>query len=63
MIEIPKGDIEFFERKISRLETELIASQEELATVYTKLRTAEDFRIKYEVLLRKAQEENNKLKI
>ena len=47
MIEIPMGDLEFYERKINRLETELIASQEELASVYTKLRTAEDLRMKY----------------
>ena len=56
MIEVPVADIDFYERKIRRLETDLTALQDELTTARLRLRTAEDFQIKYELLLQKSQQ-------
>jgi len=43
---------DFYERKIRRLEEDLVMIQEELTKVRFRLRNAEDFEIKYHILLK-----------
>ena len=62
-MELPHSDIDFYERKIMRLETDIAVMQEELSTARMRLRTAEDFQIKYDLLLRQSQQENQRLKM
>lgn len=62
MIQVPLSDIDFYERKIRRLQSDLANFQEELTNARLRLRTAEDFQIKYELLLQKSQQENDRLK-
>jgi hypothetical protein len=47
-----KYDIDFYMRKITRLENDLIQSQEELSKVRIRLRKAEDYEIKYDLILK-----------
>lgn len=47
MQEAYQSDIDFYLMKISRLESDLATTQEELMTARLRLRTAEDFQIKY----------------
>lgn len=56
------SDIDFYERKIYRLESDIATLHEELNISKTRLRTAEDYQIKYELLLRQSNNENNRLK-
>ena len=56
MIQTPRSDIDFYERKIFRLEGDIAALHEELNTARTRLRTAEDFQIKYELLLKQSNQ-------
>ena len=58
----PLSDADFYERKIMRLEGDIAALHEELNIARTRLRTAEDFQIKYELLLKQSNMENNRLK-
>lgn len=43
MIEVPDNDIEYYERKVLRMEQDICILQEELNRVRLKLRTAEDY--------------------
>ena len=52
---------DFYERKIRRLEEDLVMIQEELTKVRFRLRNAEDFEIKYHILLKTTQAEMYKL--
>lgn len=47
MLDPQLGEIEFYHMKIGRLESDLIATQEELMSARLRLRTAEDYQIKY----------------
>jgi hypothetical protein len=46
------SDVDFYTRKISRLEEDNSSLLEELAKLRARLRTAEDFEIKYHILLK-----------
>lgn len=50
-----KYDIDFYQRKVNRLETDLSALQEELSLTRFRLQKAEDFEDKYEVLFKQHQ--------
>lgn len=52
MIEVPDNDIEYYQRKVVRMEQDICILQDELNRVRIKLRTAEDFEIKYRILLK-----------
>lgn len=54
-IEVSCSDSDFYERKILRLEDDISILHEELAKVRTKLRIAEDFEIKYHILLESSE--------
>ena len=56
------SDIDFYLMKISRLETDLASTQDELMAAKLRLRTAEDFQIKYELLLKQSEQENFRLR-
>ena len=62
MHEAYQSDIDFYLMKISRLESDLAATQEELMTARLRLRTAEDFQIKYELLLKQSEQDNYRLR-
>ena len=47
-----KYDIDFYLRKITRLEDDLNIVQDELARARVRLRRAEDFEIKYDLLIK-----------
>jgi hypothetical protein len=47
-----EANADFYERKIMRLEEDLELLQEELTKVRFRLRNAEDFEIKYHILLK-----------
>ena len=51
MIEVAVNDVDFYQRKIIRLEDDIGILHDELAKVRTKLRVAEDYEIKYHILL------------
>ena len=55
-------DVDFYMMKITRLEADLAANQEELMSARLRLRTAEDFQIKYELLLKQSEQENFRLR-
>lgn len=56
------GEEDFYQRKIMRLEDDICIVHDELARIKTKLRVAEDFKIKYEILLKTSEEEIIELK-
>ena len=56
------ADLDFYERKISRLEADMATLHEELNVARARLRSAEDYQIKYELLLRQSNHENARLK-
>lgn len=47
-----KYDIDFYLRKVTRLEGDLNIVQDELSRARVRLRRAEDFEIKYDLLLK-----------
>lgn len=49
--------------KINRLEVDLAATQEELMAARLRLRTAEDYQIKYELLMKQTQQESSRMKL
>ena len=53
MIEVPLSDIDFYEKKIIRLQADLVSLQGQLNQARLRLRTSEDYQIKYELLLDK----------
>ena len=50
------SDLDFYQMKITRLESDLAATQDELMSARLRLRTAEDFQIKYELLLKQSEQ-------
>lgn len=62
MFEAHASDVDFYMMKITRLEADLAATQEELMSARLRLRTAEDFQIKYELLLKQSEQENVRLR-
>lgn len=56
------SDADFYERKINRLESDIASLHEELNMARGRLRSAEDYQIKYELLLRQSNHENVRLK-
>jgi len=61
-IEVTCSDADFYQRKIMRLEDDIGLLHEELAKHRAKLRIAEDFEIKYNILLKTSEAEIKKLK-
>jgi hypothetical protein len=47
-----KSDISFFQRKCQRLENDLNTLQDELSSARLRLRRAEDFEIKYDLIIK-----------
>jgi hypothetical protein len=62
MIEIPLSDIDFYEGKIKNLEEDNICMHEEIMKLRARLRTAEDYEIKYSLLVSANQKEMGRLK-
>lgn len=62
MLDPQLGEIEFYHMKIGRLESDLIATQEELMSARLRLRTAEDYQIKYQLLLKQFEQESDRFK-
>jgi hypothetical protein len=54
MLDAQISDIDFYLIKIGRLESDLAATQNELLNARLRLRTAEDYQIKYELLLKQS---------
>lgn len=63
MIEVPDNDIEYYQRKVVRMEQDICILQDELNRVRIKLRTAEDFEIKYRILLKNNEVDLQRAKI
>lgn len=62
MIEANVTSFDFYERKIRRLEECNDTLHEEVAILHSKLRIAEDYEIKYAILLKNSDREKEKLK-
>jgi spore coat polysaccharide biosynthesis protein SpsF (cytidylyltransferase family) len=62
MIEVSCSDIDFYERKIARLEEDNVMLHEELANVRSRLRTAQDYEIRYELLMQSSNDEIQRLR-
>lgn len=60
MLDPQLGEIEFYLMKIGRLESDLVATQEELMAARLRLRTAEDYQIKYELLLKQYEQQSDR---
>lgn len=59
-----KYDIDFYQRKVNRLENDLAQLQDELGMARFRLHKAEDFEIKYELLFKQNRDlttDNDKL--
>jgi hypothetical protein len=56
-IEVSVSDVDFYQRKIIRLEDDISILHEELAKLRTRLRVAEDYEIKYHILLKNSEAE------
>lgn len=63
MIEVPDNDIEYYERKVVRMEQDIGILQDELNRVRLKLRTAEDYEIKYRILIKNNQVDLQRVRI
>ena len=63
MIEVPNNDIEYYERKVVRMEQDISLLQEELNRVRLRLRTAEDYEIKYRILIKNNEVDLQRAKI
>lgn len=63
MIEVSDNDIEYYERKVMRLEQDIGILQEELNRVRLKLRSAEDYEIKYRILIKNNEVDLQRVKI
>lgn len=50
-----KYDIDYYQRKVHRLENDLTALQDELSLAQFRLNKAEDYEIKYEKIFRENQ--------
>lgn len=57
--DVSKGDLEFYQRKIRRIENELAIAQDEVNKLRVKLKRAEDFEMKYEILFKESTELKN----
>lgn len=55
-------NVQFYEKKIRQLEEENHYNQEELSKCRSRLRAAQDYEIKYEILLKSSQSDMLKLK-
>lgn len=62
MIEIALSDIDFYERKIQTLEQDNVYLHDEIIKLRARLRTAEDFEIKYGLLVSANQKDMAKLR-
>lgn len=51
--------MEFYQRKIRRIENELAIAQDEVNKLRVKLKRAEDFEMKYEILFKESTELKN----
>lgn len=60
-MDLSSTERDFYERKINRLETSINSLEDELAATKIRLRTAEDFQIKYDLLLRQSQQDTLRL--
>jgi hypothetical protein len=61
-IEVSCSDIDFYQRKIIRLEDDINILHDELAKLRAQLRIAEDYEIKYNILLKTTQTEIEELR-
>ena len=62
MIQTSVSDIDFYERKIARLENDIMIFNEELTILRNRLRTSEDYQIKFELLHKQSLSENQRLR-
>jgi hypothetical protein len=62
MIEVSISDIDFYERKIKTLEEDNVYLHDEIMKLRARLRTAEDYEIKYSLLVSANQKEMDRLK-
>lgn len=60
---MPNNDIEYYERKVVRMEQDISLLQEELNRVRLRLRTAEDYEIKYRILIKNNEVDLQRAKI
>lgn len=58
MLDAQISDLDFYLMKIGRLESDLAATQNELISARLRLRTAEDYQIKYELLLKQSEQDS-----
>lgn len=63
MIEVPDNDLEYYERKVLRMEQDINLLQEELSRTRVRLRGAEDYEIKYQIIMKNFEAELLKAKI
>lgn len=56
-----KYDVDFYKRKVNRLENDYTSIQEDLNKARIRLRRAEDFELKYELILKQNTQLNNEL--
>lgn len=63
MIEVPDNDIEYYSRKVVRMEQDISLLQEELNRTRLRLRTAEDYEIKYRILIKNNEVDLQRAKI
>lgn len=61
-MEIKLSDINFYERKIKSLEEDNVYLHDEIMKLRARLRTAEDYEIKYDMLLTNSQRDMERLK-
>lgn len=57
--DVSKNDLEFYQRKIRRLQNELAISQDETNKLRVKLKRAEDFQFKYETIFKQLTDIKN----
>lgn len=62
MIEVRSSDIDFYQGKIRTLEEDNCIMHEEIMKLRARLRTAEDYQIKYSLLVSANQKEMERLK-
>ncbi len=58
MLDAQISDLDFYLMKIGRLESDLAATQNEQISARLRLRTAEDYQIKYELLLKQSEQDS-----
>ncbi len=62
MIEVPISDIDFYERKIQSIEQDNHYLHEEIMKLRARLRIAEDFEIRYNLLVASNQRDTDRLR-